>query len=211
VTLERLRARLVEALRRMQTGGLVLGAAGNASARDRESGLVVISPSSLAYEDVTPADICVVRPDGELVEGRRPSSELPLHLAVLEARPDAAAVVHTHSPYATALAFSLDELPVIAPELAAAAGGAVPVVPYVPAGTPDAGSAVVAALGGRWAAVIRNHGPVALGRDVDDALACAFAVEDAARILALAPRPADAAALPAAEIERIAHAAGRRG
>jgi L-fuculose-phosphate aldolase len=206
-----LRERLVEVLRRMQAGGLVLGAAGNASARDRESGLVVISPSSLAYEELTPADVCVVEPDGALAEGRTPSSELPLHLAVLEARPDIGAIVHTHSPYATALAFSLDELPVVAPELAAAAGGAVPVLPYAPAGTPEAGSAVVAALAGRWAAVIRNHGPVALGRDLDDALACAFAVEDAARILALAPRPADATALPAAEVERIARVAGRGG
>jgi ribulose-5-phosphate 4-epimerase/fuculose-1-phosphate aldolase len=211
VRLAELRARLVEALRRMQAGGLVLGAAGNASARDPASGLLAVSPTSLAYEDVTPADICVVRPDGELVEGPRPSSELPLHLAVLDARPDVGAVVHTHSPYATALAFSLDELPVVAPEVAAAVGGPVPVVRYTPAGTPDAGSAVVAALAGRWAVVIRNHGPVALGRDLDDALACAFAVEEAARILALAPRPVDAAALPAAEIERIARAAGRRG
>ena len=203
-----LRAELAETLRRAQRGGLVLGAAGNASAR-AESELIVISPTSVPYEDLTPELVSVVRLDGRLCEGAAPSIELPLHLAVLAARPDAGAVLHTHSPYATALASVLDELPVVAPEQAAAVGGPTPVVPYAPTGTAAHAEAAVGALVNRWAAVVRNHGPVCLGRDLADALACAFAVEEAARVLALARVHGEPPPLPAEEVARVARLAGR--
>ena len=138
---------------------LVAGTEGNASARAGE--LVVISPSGVAYDALRPEDVALVEADGTLVEGPPPSVELPMHLAVLGARPDVGAVVHTHSPHATAR----------------------PTVPVAEgrSGTVELGSAVVAALGGGDAVVIRAHGPVCVGRDLPAALVCAIELERAAR------------------------------
>jgi L-fuculose-phosphate aldolase len=181
---EELRLELCETLRRMAAGGLVLGAAGNVSARAGE--LVAISPSRLWYDTLRPEDVCLVGMDGAVAEGPRPSVELPMHLAVLAARPEVGAVVHTHSPYATALSSVLEEIPVVEPEQEEAVGGALPVASSAPSGGPALADAVLAAAGERWAAVVRNHGPVCFGRDLAGALACAFAVEENARIFALA-------------------------
>jgi L-fuculose-phosphate aldolase len=182
--LEELRLELCETLRRMAAGGLVLGAAGNASARAGD--LVAISPSRRWYDTLRPEDVCLVERDGRMVEGEAPSIELPMHLAVLAARPEVGAVVHTHSPYATALSCVFDEIPVVEPEQEETVGGALPIASAGPAGDAALGEAVLAAAGDRRAAVIRNHGPVCLGRDLAGALACAFAVEENARIFALA-------------------------
>jgi L-fuculose-phosphate aldolase len=149
------RSELVETLRRMAAGGLVRETEGNASARAGE--LVAISPSGLAYETLRPEDVCLVTPTGELVEGPRPSVELPMHLAVLAARPDVGAVVHTHSPRATA-------------------NPPVPVAVGV-SGTAELGDAVVEAAGGGLAVVMRDHGPVCFGSDLADALERAFELE----------------------------------
>jgi L-fuculose-phosphate aldolase len=149
------REELAETLRRMAAEGLVAGTEGNASART--GALIAVSPSGLAYETLRPADVCLVTPDGRLVEGPRPSVELPMHLAVLAARPDAGAVVHTHSPHATA-------------------GPPVPVADGR-SGTAELASAVVAALGGGDAVVMRNHGPVCVGPDLPAALARAIELE----------------------------------
>jgi L-fuculose-phosphate aldolase len=201
VRFRELREELVETLRRMSGGGLVLGAAGNASVRAGE--LIAVSPSGLWYDTLRPEDVCLVEPGGTPVEGTQPSVELPLHLAVLAARPEAGAVVHTHSPYATALSCVLDEIPVVEPEQAMAVGGSVPVAAYAPSGTAAVGEAVLAAAGPRRAAVIRNHGPVCLGGDLAQALACAFAVEENARIYALARLHGEPSLLAAEEIERL--------
>jgi len=143
----------------MSAGGLVRGTEGNASARAGE--LVAISPSEFPYDSMRPEDICLVTLDGELVEGRRPSVELPMHLAVLAARPDVGAVVHTHSPRATARP-------------------PVPVADPAPSGTAELGAAVLAAAGGGDAVVIQGHGPVCFGADLASALARAFEVEQLA-------------------------------
>jgi L-fuculose-phosphate aldolase len=153
----------------MAVGGLVLGAAGNVSARAGD--LVAISPSALPYDTLRAEDVCLVTAAGELVEGPRPSVELPMHLAVLAAREDVGAVVHTHSPYATALSL---------------VGGSVPVAKAETSGTAELGEAVLAAAGDGDAVVVRGHGPVCFGVDPADALARAFALEEDARVQALA-------------------------
>jgi L-fuculose-phosphate aldolase len=139
----------------MAEGGLVRGTEGNVSARVGE--LVAISPSGLGYDALRPEDICLVTPAGQLVEGPTPSVELPMHLAVLAARPDVGAVVHTHSPRATAR-----------PPVPVAVGVS---------GTPELGAAVLEAAAGGNAVVIRDHGPVCFGADLAEALARAFEVE----------------------------------
>jgi len=179
-----LREELCQALRRLAAGGLVLGAAGNASAR--AGSLIAVSPSRLWYDTLRPEDVCLVEPDGTLVEGPRPSVEVPMHLTVLAARPEVGAIVHTHSPYATALSRVVEEIPVVEPEQAELVGGPLPVARPAASGEAELGEAVLEAAGERWAAVVRDHGPVCFGRDLDGALACAFAVEENARIFALA-------------------------
>jgi L-fuculose-phosphate aldolase len=153
----------------MAAGGLVHGTEGNASARAGE--LVVVSPTGLPYDTLRPEDVSLVTPEGELVEGQEPSVELPMHLAVLAARDDVGAVVHTHSPYATALSLT---------------GDSVPVAEAAPSGTAELGEAVLSAAGDGDAVVVRGHGPVCFGVDLADALARAFALEENARVQALA-------------------------
>ena len=179
-----LREELCRTLRRLAAGGLVLGAAGNASARAGD--LIAVSPSRVWYDTLRPEDVCLVEADGTLVEGAGPSVELPMHLAVLAARPEVGAVVHTHSPWATALSRIVDEIPVVEPEQAELVGGALPVARPAASGEAELGEAVLEDAGSCWAAVVRDHGPVCFGSDLDGALACAFAVEENARIFALA-------------------------
>jgi L-fuculose-phosphate aldolase len=143
----------------MAAGGLVRCTEGNASARAGE--LIAVSPTALPYATLRPEDVCLVTPGGDLLEGPKPSVELPMHLAVLAARPDVGAVVHTHSPRATAR----PPVPVADPE---------------PSGTPELGAAVLAAAGDGDAVVIEGHGPVCFGTDLAAALARAFEVESAA-------------------------------
>jgi L-fuculose-phosphate aldolase len=155
----------VRTLQRMAAGGLVQGTEGNASARAGE--LVAVSPTGLPYETLRPEDVCLVKADGELVEGPEPSVELPMHFAVLAARPDVGAVVHTHSPCATAR-----------PPVPIAEGRS---------GTAELGAAVVQALGSGSAVVMRDHGPVCVGSALAEALARAFALEEQARGVSLRP------------------------
>jgi len=143
----------------MAAGGLVRGTEGNASARAGD--LIAVSPSGLQYDTLRAEDVCLVTSEGELVEGLEPSVELPMHLAVLAARPEVAAVVHTHSPRAT-----------VHPPVAVAVGRS---------GTAELGEAVVEAAAGGNAVVIRDHGPVCFGVNLPEALARAFALEEQAR------------------------------
>ncbi len=204
-----LRTEIVDVLRRLEAGGLVTGTSGNVSARDVQTGVIAVSPTSMPYDRMRPEDVSVVDQEGELVEGSTPSVELPMHLTIHAGRPEAAAIVHTHSPYATALAAVLDEIPVLLAEQAAAVGGPIPVVPYAPTGERVMGEAVLGA-GDGWATIVRNHGPVCLGRSLGEALRCAFAVEEAAQVYALARQLGEPALLPEAELVRLRRIAARR-
>lgn len=200
--LGKLREEVVDVLRRLEAAGLVTGTSGNVSVRDPGTGLVAVSPTSIPYDRMRPEDVSIVDPEGGLVEGAPPSVELPMHLAIQSGRPEAAAVVHTHSPYATALGLVLEEIPIVLAEQAAAVGGAIPVVAYAPTGERAMGEAVLAA-GDAWAVIIRNHGPVCLGRSLSQALRCALAVEETAQVYALARPLGEPVLLPADEIVRL--------
>lgn len=200
--LAELRAEVIDVLRRLEAAGLVTGTSGNVSARDAETGLVAVSPTTIPYDRMQPQDVSVVDREGEQLEGAPPSVELPMHLAIQAGRPEVAAVVHTHSPYATGLAAVLDEIPVVLAEQASAVGGAIPIIPYAPTGERAMGEAVLAA-GDAWAAIVRSHGPVCLGRSLGEALRCAFAVEEAAQVYAVAREHGDPALLPEDELLRL--------
>jgi L-fuculose-phosphate aldolase len=160
------RESLVDYARRMVRDGLADGMSGNLSARAGD--LIAITPSGAPYEDMAPADICLVRPgDESTAAGGRPSTETPMHLAVYRAT-DAEAIVHTHSPFVIALSTVLDELPAVHYAMAGL-GGLVQVAPYARFGTQELADAAVAALAGRTAVILRNHGALAYGGSLGQA------------------------------------------
>lgn len=183
VMLARLRAEVVGVGRRLVQTGLVVGTSGNVSAKDKETGLVAISPSGMEYDRIDAEDVPVVDLTGHPVEGRRrPSTELPTHLALYKARPEVGAIVHTHSTFATTLGVLGWSLPVILGEAAAVLGGEVRVAEYATTGSELLGRYVVIALEGRQAAIMKNHGAITVGEDLMEALRVAWVLESAARV-----------------------------
>jgi len=161
--IEQLRAEVVEASRGLARSGLVIGPAGNVSARAGE--LIAVTPTGTRLSQLTAEQIAVVDLDGTLVEGPlAPTSELPLHLAVYR-HFGAGAVVHTHPPMATAVACVVDELPCIH-YTQLALGGSVRVAPYVTYGTDELAASVVAGLEDRTATLLASHGAVTYGVDL---------------------------------------------
>jgi L-fuculose-phosphate aldolase len=172
--LDALREQVAAASRRLAADGLVLGTAGNLSAREGEH--VAITPTGAQLAELDAAQVCVVDLDGTLVEGEfEPTSERELHLGVYR-RYDAGAVVHTHSPMATAISCVLDELPCVHYGLLAL-GGAVRVAPYETFGTPELAETVLDALDGKTAALMANHGAIAYGADMATAVDAALLLE----------------------------------
>ena len=163
---------LVDACRAVAAAGLVVGTSGNVSVRDGDR--VLLSRKGAALGAVTPADVAVVTLAGEPVSGT-PTSELDLHLAI-HRRYDAAAIVHTHAPRATAVSCVVDELPVIHYQLLAM-GGTIRVAPLAAFGTPELASAVIDALDGRRAALMANHGAVTYAATLPDAVELAMVLE----------------------------------
>lgn len=202
--LARLRAEVVGVGRRLLQTGLVVGTSGNVSARDPETGYIAISPSGMEYDRIEADDVPVVDARGRPVEGRRrPSTELPTHLLIYRHRPDVGAVVHTHSPYACVLAVLGGSLPPILGEAAAVLGGEVRVGEYATTGSEELGRRTVEALEGRQAALLRNHGAIAVGRDLREALHAAWVLEAAARVYWAARLAGAPLVLPPDEVRRL--------
>ncbi len=172
--LEAERQRVASAARRLAAAGLVLGTAGNVS--ERAGSLVAISPTGAVLAELDADAIAVVELDGKQVQGDlRPTSEIELHLGVYH-RFEAGAVVHLHPPIGTALACVLDELPLVHYQMLAL-GGPVRVARYETFGSGELAAATLDALDGRMAALMSNHGTIALGGDLDGALANAELLE----------------------------------
>ncbi len=173
------RESLVAYGRRLAGDDLAYGTSGNLSVRAGD--LMAITPSGVPYQDMSPASICVVRvADGTVTGGRRPSTETPLHLAVYRST-DAAAIVHTHSPFVVALSSVLDELPAIHYAMAGL-GGPVRVAPSARFGTGGLADSALAALAGRTAVILQNHGALAYGPALAQAYERAAVLEWLARV-----------------------------
>jgi L-fuculose-phosphate aldolase len=159
-------AELVATARRTVADGLVVGTSGNVSVRVGET--VLVTPTGVPYDRLTPGDAVGVGLDGRQVLGTlRPTSELPMHLALYRTT-GARAVVHTHAVHATAVSTLVPELPLIH-YMAAALGGPVRVAPYAAYGTPELAENMLRALDHRSACLLRNHGTVAYGDTLDQA------------------------------------------
>ena len=181
------RAQVAEAARELARLGLVGRASGNLSVRLPTAELLVaITPTRRPHASLEAHDICVVDAEGVRRDGSHaPSSEFLLHLSLYRAREDAHAVVHSHPVHASACAVAGLQVPPLIDELVVLVGGAVQVSDYALPGTADLGARACDALGERKAALLRNHGLVAVGRDIDEALELTELVERAAQVFFL--------------------------
>ncbi|HME50030.1 L-fuculose-phosphate aldolase [Mycobacterium sp.] len=176
---------VLAAAKDMLRRGLVEGTAGNISAR-REDGNLVITPSSVDYGEMALDDLVLVDPDGAVLhagEGRSPSTEMKLHLACYRAFDDIGSVIHSHPVWATMFAVAHQPIEACIDEFAVYCGGDVRCADYAASGTPDVGHNAVKALEGRAAALIANHGLVAVGPRPDRALHVTALVERTAQIV----------------------------
>jgi L-fuculose-phosphate aldolase len=204
------RRELREAGRRVVAIGLTRGTSGNLSARTAGGFLVTASGASLG--DLDEDDLVELGADGaRLGDGLRPSSEWRIHRDIYLARPEVGAVVHAHPPFATSIACLRRDLPAVHYELAFAGGAEVRCAEYATFGTPELSAAALAALAGRKACLLANHGVVALGASIADALAVAEIVETVAELFWRASAVGAPVVLPDDEMARVLERFGSYG
>jgi L-fuculose-phosphate aldolase len=175
---------VLAAAKDMLRRGLVEGTAGNISARRRD-GTLVITPAAIDYAEMELGDLVVLSPEGQTLaakDGRSPSSERMLHLACYRAYDDVGAVIHSHPLHATMFAVAHQGIPAFVDEFAMYVGGDVRCTGYAPSGSAAVGERAIEALRDRGAALIANHGLVAVGADPAAALHVTALVERSARI-----------------------------
>ena len=204
---------LTEACHRLAAEGLVIGTAGNLSVRAGEH--VVVTPTGCVLSDVSAGEMAVVELDGSPVDGPAPTSELGLHLGVYRRFEWAGGVVHTHSPMATAVGCVLDELPPVHYQMLSL-GGAVRVAPYATFGSEELHEHVLAALEGHTAALMKNHGTLTCGTELDSAVEATFLLEWACSLYWHASQLGEPSVLSdeqladvAAQVQRLSYGAAR--
>lgn len=170
-----LRQGLVTVMREMDTSGLNHGTAGNASVRIGEHFLV--TPSGIPAPQLAPEHIVKIDRSGAYSGDVRPTSEWRMHAGLLAGRPDINAVVHCHSQYATTLACANKPIPPLHYMTAVSGGPDIRVAPYALFGSDELAEAVIETLQGRRACLMANHGQIALGRSLPEALLIAREVE----------------------------------
>mgnify|MGYP001119862474 CR=1 FL=1 len=183
--------------------GLVTMTSGNCSGRDSETGLVVIKPSGVDFEELTPEDMVVVDLDGKIIEGHfKPSVDTATHLYIYRHMHWVGSIIHTHSNYATAFAAIGKPIPVYLTAIADEFGGAIPVSEYARIGGEEIGREVVEKIGKSPAILMKNHGVFTIGKTVRDAFKAAVMVEDIAKTVYLALMLGQPEELPPEEVER---------
>jgi L-fuculose-phosphate aldolase len=194
-------AGLVEAVRQLDTLGLNRGSTGNVSLRS--GGGLLITPTGASADSLSVDDLVFIARDGGMKGRWQPSSEWPFHRAIYQAREDVQAVVHTHSTYATALACLRRPLPAFHYMVALAGGDSVPCVPYHLFGSQALSDAVVGTLAERDACLLANHGLVACGASLAQAMKVAIEIEALCQTYLAALAVAEPTRLSAAEMSRV--------
>ncbi|RGY93945.1 class II aldolase/adducin family protein [Blautia wexlerae] len=178
---ERIRKIVLDAIQDAVAQGLIHGTSGNIALRDDEDDVVAITPSGIPYAGMTVEDIAIVDLNGKWLDGKyKPSSEVPMHTAVLRARPDIKATVHTHAMFATIMAMGEDPVlrPITPPQCEFTPVG---IVPFTMPGSNDVADKVVEALGANGRSVlIKNHGMFTCGKDMKAAMSAATYTEEMA-------------------------------
>lgn len=199
-----LRKKIIELCLQMNRTGLNQGTSGNISARYKDS--MLITPSGIAYEKLIPKDIAeVALGDGELDWSGpyKPSSEWHFHRAILNARPELDAVIHTHSTFATVVSIARQDIPACHYMIAAFGGNSVRCAEYQTFGTPELSQAIDVAMQQRSACLLANHGMIAAGKDLDNAMWAAVELETLARQYYYAKLAGNMQVLPDDEMDRV--------
>ncbi len=184
--------------------GLVTWTSGNVSARDPETGYVVIKPSGLRYEQMRPQDMVILTLDGQRVAGDlKPSSDTASHLYIYRQRADVNGIVHTHSPYATAFAALGRPIPVYLTAIADEFGGPIPCGGFALIGGEQIGREVVRAIGNSPAVLLKNHGVFTVGPTAEAAVKAAVMVEDVARTVWIALQLGQPDEIPPSEVAKL--------
>lgn len=186
--------------------GLVVWTAGNVSARVPGAELLVIKPSGVSYDELTPEAMVVCDFEANLVEGSRsPSSDTAAHAYVYKHMAEVGGVVHTHSDYATAWAARREPIPCVLTMIADEFGGEIPVGPFALIGDDSIGRGIVETLreSRSRAVLMANHGPFTIGRDARDAVKAAVMVEDVARTVHIARQLGEPVPMAQADIDRL--------
>jgi L-fuculose-phosphate aldolase len=187
--------------RQLAAQGLFFESWGNLSVRMEPEDSFLITPSGMDYNRLLPSDMVRLDLDGRVLAGRRrPSTESDLHLRVYRSLPGVGAVIHTHSPAATACAVVRVPLPVLTEEMAQVLGGGIAVAAYAPPGSGDLAGEAVAALGTGPAVLLANHGVLGTGTDLAAAGLVVRLVERSARMYLMALRAGGPKELSAAEV-----------
>jgi L-ribulose-5-phosphate 4-epimerase len=186
--------------------GLVVWTAGNVSARVPGQELLVIKPSGVSYEELTPENMVVCDLDGNLIEGEhRPSSDTAAHAYVYKHMPEVNGVVHTHSTYATAWAARGEPIPCVLTMMADEFGGEIPIGPFALIGDDSVGRGIVATLG-RYrarAVLMQNHGPFTVGASARAAVKTAVLCEEVARTIHIARQLGEPLPISQAQIDSL--------
>jgi L-ribulose-5-phosphate 4-epimerase len=178
---ETLRKEVLKTALQLPKYNLVWMAGGTVSARDPETGFVVVTPSGLPYSELSPEDMCVTDIDNHMVDGKyRPSVAQNLWLGIFRARPDLNALVHSHSPYATAFSVINQSIPIITETQADWFNQPIPVVPYQHLEDDGFFTNPIVALGDGFAVLLGNHGTITVGKNLAHALERAVTLEEAA-------------------------------
>lgn len=161
---------------------LVAGTSGNLSLRG-QSDEIYITPSGMDYLEITEDDIVKINFMGEILEGvKKPSSEWMMHVEIYKNHPNYNAIVHTHSPIATAFAVSRKKIPLILIEMKPFLGGEIEVAPFKPSGSLELAKSLIPYLKKSNSCLLANHGVVSCGKNIESAFLSAEYVEDAAKI-----------------------------
>ena len=204
--IQRLRREVASLHGELTRWGLVVWTAGNVSARVPGADLMVIKPSGVSYEDLSPDNMVVTDLEGNLVEGDlSPSSDTFAHAYVYRHMPDVGGVVHTHSTYATAWATRREPIPCVLTMMADEFGGDIPVGPFALIGDDSIGRGIVETLSGSRspAVLMANHGVFTIGKDARSAVKAAAMCEEVAKTVHVARQLGAAHPIDSADIDRL--------
>ncbi|MDQ1317791.1 MAG: L-ribulose-5-phosphate 4-epimerase [Candidatus Poribacteria bacterium] len=201
--LEKLRDEVYKMNMELPKNNLVTWTSGNVSGRDSETGYVVIKPSGISYDLLSPENLVVIDFQGNVIEGDlMPSVDTDSHLYVYRHRDDVGGVVHTHSPYATAFAILGRSIPVYLTAMADEFGCSVPVSNYARIGGDEIGKEIVEKIGKSPAILLKNHGVFTIGLTPLSAVKAAVMLEDIAKTVHLALLLGQPDEIPSEEVER---------
>ena len=202
--LDKLKDELVKLHLELPKNNLVAWTGGNISARDAESGLVVIKASGIRYEEMGPEHMLVMDMNGALVEGGfKPSSDVYTHLYIYKHRPDVFGVVHTHSRYATAFAAVGQPIPCVLTAMGDEFGGPIPCGGFALIGDEAIGKVVIESIGASPAILLKNHGVFTIGKNAEAAVKAAVMVEDVAATVWMALQIGSPDVIPQEDVDKL--------